>query len=149
MCGIGETGDICGLRGRGSVHELIRSPLKSKPKNIGTYRNSRRLREHVHESVWRKAGDLRQSFERKVLALGEVFAEIFENPADSRVNLHCSTAIQQISTDPTFYARLRQLGTERHAPMLHLCCGNAPNFTLDSLNESGAEFALRIDKSYK
>lgn len=89
-----------------SLHELIRCPLEAEPKNVGTYRNSDRRCEHVHEPRRRKTRDIGQGFERKILLGTKVFAQVFENPANSRVNSCCSATIQQLFAHPAFYARL-------------------------------------------
>src|SRR5215472_14132453 len=100
MGGIGESRDMRGFSSSCSIHELIRRPLQAEPKNIGTYRDSHRLCEHVHKPRWRKARDFGQGFERKVLSPTQVFTQVFENPPDARVNLYCATTIQQFLAHP-------------------------------------------------
>jgi len=104
MCGVGETGDICGLGGRGSVHELIRSPLKSKPKNIGTEWHTYGLGKNVHQTRWRKSSDGRQGLQRNVRSFSKIFAKIFENATDSRMDLHGLAPIQELFANPVFDA---------------------------------------------
>jgi hypothetical protein len=100
MCGVGEAGDICGLRGRRSVHELIRSPLKSKPKNIRTEWHTYGLGKDVHQTRRRKAGDGRQGLQRNVRSFTKVVAKIFENAADARMNLHGLAPVQEFCANP-------------------------------------------------
>jgi hypothetical protein len=104
MCGIGETRDIGGLSGRCSMHEFIRSPLKSKPKNIRAERYTDGLGKDVHETRPRKTRDSRQSLQRNVRSLAKVVAKIFENATDLRVNLHGLAPIQEFLANPVFDA---------------------------------------------
>ena len=62
--------------------------------------------EHMHQTRWRKTRDTGQSFERKVPSSTQVFAHVFENAGDSRVNLYCPATIQQIFAHPAFHVRL-------------------------------------------
>ena len=102
----------------------------------------------MHEPRSGKTRDSGQSPERKVL-FAEAFANVLENPANSRMNPYCSTAIQKVSSNPAFYSLWSELRAKCESPAYNLCRGDAVNFTLNSLYETGAQFALRVKKSYE
>jgi hypothetical protein len=113
MRGIGEPRDLRGFSDSDSLHELIGCPLEAEPKDIGTYRNSDRRREHVHKPRRRKIRDIGQGFERKIRSASKVFAKVFENAPNSRVNLYDSAITQKIFAHPAFHTLLTELRTKR------------------------------------